>query len=413
MAEILFLTELIGLRVFDVKGRAMGRVKDAAVVPLLDRFRVDRFLIGAGWGWLTVRHDQVDAISLAGGIRLRDEKLTPYHNDEYMLRLVRDLLDQQIIDSHGRKVVRVTDVTFDIARSAEGNDVLRVLEVDVGLRSILRRLAQGVLPPRWIRRAQAPIPPKSIGWQFCNIVEPDPQRRLRLNISNEYLEKMHPADLADIVEDLGPEDREAILSSIDREVAADTLSEVAPEMQANILESLEAETAADILEEMAPEEAADAIAELESETADEILEEMELESKTELNEILELREGTAGRLMHTEFVALPEDATVGDAIRAFREREDELESMSALYLVDAEERLLAVVPLSRLFLAGAEAPLNKLGLDTFTQVQTGERQARVVELFDKYNLLALPVVDKQGRLTGVITADDVIALLRG
>lgn len=412
MAEILFLTELIGLRVFDLKGRAMGRVKDAAVVPLIDRFRVDRFLIGAGWGWLTVRHDQVGEISLAQGIRLRDEKLTPYHNDEYMLRLMRDLLDQQIIDSHGRKVVRVTDVTFDITRGQEGNDELRVVEVDVGLRSILRRLAQGVLPPRWIRRVQAPIPPKSIGWQFCNIVEPDPQRRLRLNISNEYLEKMHPADIADIVEELGPEDREAILSSIDKEVAAETLSEVEPEMQANILESLEAETAAEILEEMPPEEAADMIAELETETAGEILSEMEPESKTEVNEILELREGTAGRLMHTEFIALPEEATVGDAMRAFREREDEMESMSALYLVDQHDRLVATVPISRLFLAGADAPLNKLALDTLVQVETDQRQDRVVELFDKYNLLALPVVDEHRRLTGVITADDVIALLR-
>jgi CBS domain-containing protein len=413
MAEILFLTELIGLRVFDLKGRALGRVKDAALVPLIDRFRVDRYLIGAGWGWLTVRHDQVERISLGEGIRLRDEKLTPYHNDEYMLRLVRDLLDQQIIDSHGRKVVRVTDVTFDIARGHEGNSELRVMEVDVGLRSILRRLAQGVLPPRWIRRVQQPIAPKSIGWQFCNIVEPDPQRRLRLNISNEYLEKMHPADIADIVEDLGPEDREAILSSIDPEVAADTLSEVEPEMQANILESLEAETAADILEEMAPEEAADVIAELETDTAGEILDEMEPESKTEVSEILEFREGTAGRLMHTEFVALPENATVGDAIRALREREDEMEGMSAIYLTDGRDRLIATVPLSRLFLAGSDAPLNKLAAETLVQVDIAERQNRVVELFDKYNLLALPVVDDLGRLTGVITADDVIALLRG
>lgn len=412
MAEILFLTELMGLRVFDLKGRGLGQVKDAALVPLIDRFRVDRFLIGAGWGWLTVRHDQVESISLADGIRLRDEKLTPYHNDEYMLRLVRDLLDQQIIDSHGRKVVRVTDVTFDVSRTSDSRDELRVLEVDVGLRSILRRLAQGVLPPRWIRKLQGPIPPKSIGWQFCNIVEPDPQRRLRLNISNEYLEKMHPADIADIVEDLGPEDREAILSSIDKEVAAETLSEVEPDMQANILESLEAETAADILEEMAPEEAADVIAELGNETADEILGEMGLDSQTEVNEILEFREGTAGRLMHTEFIALVETATVGEALAAMRDREDEMESMSAIYLVNSAEHLTAIVPLAKLLVADRMVPLRKLAAETMVQVKVSERQDRVVEIFDKYNLLALPVAEEDGRLTGVITADDIISLLR-
>jgi magnesium transporter len=412
VAEILFLTELMGLRVFDIKGRGLGRVKDAALVPLIDRFRVDRFLIGAGWGWLTVRHDQVASISLADGIRLRDEKLTPYHNDEYMLRLVRDLLDQQIIDSHGRKVVRVTDVTFDVYRTGDSRDELRVLEVDVGLRSILRRLAQGLIPPRWIRQLQGPIPPKSIGWQFCNIVEPDPQRRLRLNISNEYLEKMHPADIADIVEELGPEDREAILSSIDKEVAAETLSEVEPEMQANILESLEAETAADILEEMAPEEAADMIAELETDTADEILGEMGLDSQTEVNEILEFREGTAGRLMHTEFIALVETATVGDALSAMRDREDEMESMSAIYLVNTAEHLTAIVPLAKLLVADRSVPLRRLAAETMVQVKVSERQNRVVEIFDKYNLLALPVAEEDGRLTGVITADDIISLLR-
>jgi len=406
MSEILFLTELIGMRVYDLKGHGLGRVKDAAVVPLIDRARVDRYLIGAGWGWLTVRHDQIASISLAEGIRLRDEKLTPYHNDEYMLRLVRDLLDQQIIDAQGRKVVRVTDVTFEIHQ-----DALRVVEVDIGLRSILRRLAQGVLPPRWTRWLQGPIAPKSIGWQFCNVVEPDPQRRLRLNITNEFLERMHPADIADIVEDLGPEDREAIFSSIDKEVAADTLSEVEPEMQANILESLEAETAADILEEMAPEEAADVLAELEHDTADEILEEMELASQTEVNEILEFREGTAGRLMHTDFLSLREDATVADAMRALRDGDEELESSSAVYLLDAQERLLSAVPLARLLLAGPDAPLSKLANENLIQVRVDERQKRVVDLFDKYNLLALPVVDEDGRLTGVITADDVISVL--
>ena len=138
----LFFTELLGLKVFDLKGRTLGVVKDAAIVPLLDPVRVDRFLIGSGAAWLTVRHDQVRSISL-DGIHLRDEILTPYHSDEYMLRVVRDLLDQQIIDAQGRKVVRVTDVTFEV-RQENGGDVLWVLDVDIGMRGIFRRLVQGV-----------------------------------------------------------------------------------------------------------------------------------------------------------------------------------------------------------------------------------------------------------------------------
>ncbi len=144
--DFLFLTELLGLKVYDLKGRRLGLVKDAAIVPLIHPSRVDRFLVGGGWAWLTVRYDQIRSISL-DGIFLKDEQLTPYHSDEYMLRLVRDLLDQQIIDGQGRKVVRVTDVTFKIQHEAEGQ-VINILDVDIGLRSVLRRLAQGVVPPR-------------------------------------------------------------------------------------------------------------------------------------------------------------------------------------------------------------------------------------------------------------------------
>src|SRR5258708_21543788 len=213
-----------------------------------------------------------------------------------MVGIGRDLLDQQIIDAQGRKVVRVTDVTFEI-RPGPSGDVVNVLEVDIGLRSVFRRVMQGALPPSWIRKLQGPIPPNSIRSEFCNIVEPDPQRRLRLNISNDALEKMHPADLADIVEDLGPDDREAIFETIDAEVAADALSEMDPDVQASILESLETEKAAEIIEEMSPDEAADALAELEEETSEEILEEMTEESETEVRELIEHGKQTAGSMM--------------------------------------------------------------------------------------------------------------------
>src|SRR5437762_14065150 len=155
MTEILYFTELQGLPVLDVRGRRIGRVRDAALVPVVHPARIDRFLVGGGYAWLTVRHDQIASISLQG-IHLADEQLTPYHSDEYMLRIGRDLLDQQIIDVNGRKVVRVNDITFG-HRAEGGRDILNVLEVDIGMRSILRRLLQGWIPPRWIRRFQTPV----------------------------------------------------------------------------------------------------------------------------------------------------------------------------------------------------------------------------------------------------------------
>jgi magnesium transporter len=408
--SLLFFTELLGLPVYDLKGRRLGRVRDSAVVPLADPFRVDRYLIGAGSTWLTVRHDQIHAISLEG-IHLNDEVLTPYHDDEYMLRIARDLLDQQIIDVNGHKVVRVNDVTFEIRRE-NNHDSLRVLEVDVGIRSIFRRLFQGVIPRQWIRRLQSRIPPNSIRWEFCNIVEPDPQRRLRLNISHSKLEEIHPADLADIVEELSPESREAIFETIDEEVAAEALSEVDPKMQASILESLETEKAADIVEEMSPHEAADVLAEMEESTSQEILEEMESEPESDVRELLEFKEDSAGGMMNTEYIALPENARVADALAALKGNEDLLEHLNHLFLIDADGRLKGAVPLARLFVAPESRPLQDLVTDTLIQTPVDESSDRVTELFDKYNLLALPVVDEEGKLAGVITADEIISVLR-
>ncbi len=410
--NLLFFTELLGMPVLDLKGRRIGRVKDAALVPLVHASRIDRFLVTGGLTWLTIRYDQIHCISLEKGLSLSDEVLTPYHDDEYMLRIGRDLLDQQIIDVTGRKVVRVNDVTMEIQADG-GHDWLAVLEVDVGLRSVLRRLLQGALPRRWIRSLQNPIPPNSIRWEFANVIEPDPLRRLRLNISYQKLEGIHPADLADIVEELAPNEREAIFETIDSEVAADTLSEVEdPKMQASILEALEPEKAADIVEEMAPDEAADILSELQEETSEGILDEMDSEPKTDVRELLEFEDDTAGGLMNTEYVALHENASVNDALAALRGNEDLLDGLNALFLIDGEERLIATVPLARLFLATGDAKLRSLAAETLIQTSVDQPQKRITALFDKYNLLTLPVVDEDGKLAGVITADDIISVLR-
>ena len=141
--EVIYLTELLGLKVYDLKGRHIGTFRDAALVPLVDPVRVDRFLVGAGPGWLSIRYDQIQSITRTG-IHLKDERLTPYHSDEYMLRIARDLLDQQVIDAQGRKVVRVNDVTF-VKNRENGGDILNILEIDVGIRSMLRRVLSGIV----------------------------------------------------------------------------------------------------------------------------------------------------------------------------------------------------------------------------------------------------------------------------
>ena len=411
MAEtILYLTELIGAKVYDLKGRRIGTLRDAAIIPLIDPVRVDRYLVGAGPGWLSICYDQIQAIN-ADGIHLKDERLTPYHSDEYMLRMVRDLLDQQIIDAQGRKLVRVNDVTF-LKEFENGTDVLHVLEVDIGIRSMFRRLLRGIISPSLIRALQERIPANSIRWEFCNILEPDPQRRVRLNISNKFLEDMHPADLADIVENLSHEDRDAIFSTMDNEAAAEVLSEVDPDIQTRIIESLKADKAADILEEMEPSEAADLLNELEAERSEQILEKMEPQEKEEVEELLEFREDTAGGLMDPGYLSLPEDATVADAIQALKENEEIADDLHTLFLIDSADRLCFTVPTTKMFFAAADTPLKELAAEPLLYVDADEHQDRITELFDKYNLLSLPVVDDKRHLIGVITVDDVVAVLR-
>ena len=409
---LLFLTELIGMRVFDLKGRRIGRVRDAGLLPRVDKVRIDQFLVGGEWNWWTVRHDQVSSIAL-DGIHLRDEQLVPYHDDVWMLRMVRDLLDQQIIDAKGRKVVRVNDVTFELHK-VNAHDELWVLEVDVGVRSIFRRLCQGIVPPRLVRRLMMHIAPNSIRWEFCNIIEPDPQRRLRLSIDMKGLEDIHPADLADIVEELSHEGREAVFESLDSEVAAETLSEVDDtKTQAAILESLDAERAADIVEEMSPDEAADVLAEMEEASSEAILGEMEAEGKTEVEELLEFDEDSAGGLMNSEFIAVPDSGTVADALRAIRENEEQADALTTVFLVDAAGRLTGALPVGRLLLVEPTALLKPLaGDEEPVSVPVSERRKRVEELVDKYNLMTLPVVGEAGALVGVVTADDVISMLR-
>jgi Mg/Co/Ni transporter MgtE len=235
---------------------------------------------------------------------------------------------------------------------------------------------------------------------------------VRLNISNRLLEKMHPADLADILEDLGHEDRQAIFNAMDKEVAAELLTEVEPEIQARILESLKPDRAADILQEMEPSEAADLLNEIEDDKSEQILEEMQPDEKEEVEELLEFREDTAGGLMDPGFLALPEEATVSDAIAELKNREEVIEDLHTVFLTDAAGKLRYSVPLAKLFLAAGETPLKDLASDPLLFAHAGDRRARITEMFDKYNLLTLPVVDERERLLGVITVDDVVALLR-
>ena len=245
-----------------------------------------------------------------------------------------------------------------------------------------------------------------------DLIEADPQRRLKLKISHERLARLHPADLADIVEELAPAEREALFETLDETKAAEALSEVLPRVQKSIIEALEVEKAADIVEEMPPDEAADLLAELPEETSEKIIEDMQPAEAEELEELLAFEEDTAGGLMTTDFIALGEAGTAETAIVALRETRDVARLTNTLFLLDGQGRLTGALPLAELFLVSPSSPLAGLRSEPLLFVVTDATERDVIELFDKYNVLTLPVVDKESRLVGIITADDVISLLK-
>ena len=407
-----YLTELINLPIRTVAGERVGRVGDLILEPERDPNRVQYVLFRQQGRMRQVRGDEVMLTPAAMMLRSEAETFPQYHADGGHLLLKRDVLDQQIIDVHGRKVVRVNDVDLDLVGAEPGQRDLRALSVDVGLSGALRRLFQGLMPRRWLHRLSELIGINAIPWNMFHLVETDPARRVRLQISYEAFSRLHPADAAEIIEDLAPAERGAVFEALEDGVAAEILGEVSPKMQREILENLEGEKAADVLEEMDPDEAADVLADLPAATSERLLQDMEAAEREEISDLLEYAEHTAGGRMTTDLIALPEAATVADAVAALKAYEGAVEAINTLFLVDAAERPVGMVPLARIVLAEGPKPLRELALEPVV-VKEDEREEEVAELFDKYNLLALPVIGSDRRLLGVITVDDVISLLRG
>jgi magnesium transporter len=405
------LTLLLGTPITEPKGRLLGRLKDIAVATGADAGKIAGLVIKTKRGLELVPATELRETP-SGALELRGvEALQALRGDENFILLRQDLLDRQIIDVHGRKVVRVNDVDLQWFSHAEKQD-LRVREVEVGLRGAVRRLLLGVMPKRTLDGLARQFPARVIPWEFVDMIEVDPARRVKLKIEHERLAQLHPSDIADILEDLAPAEREAILTTLDEEVAAETLEEVDPKLQKAMVESLDSEVAAGIVEEMDPGAAADLLAELPEDRSEAILEEMDPEERQEVEELLEFREDSAAGRMTTSFVQVSDEGTVADGIEALRNFEGDPETVTEIYLVDGEEKLKGVVPLARLVLAKPETRLNVLTESRFIFCVADAHQRYVAELFDKYNLRALPVLDDEGRLAGVVEADHVIGFLR-
>jgi len=409
---MIYFSEIDSLPTFDAKGEYLGRLIDLSVDPSQNSHRVASYLVRTlKKNILCITFEQMQSISIrAAQTTVPAEQIRCYTPDEGLLRVKKDVLDQQIIDVNNRKVVRVNDVDFDI-RPTDGHSELRIVAVNVGLAAAMRRLLQGLMAKHTVRSFTGLFSSKTIPWEFVNLIEPDSARRIKLRISYEHLSRLHPADIADILEELSREDQKALIESLDEGTAARALSEIPIRMQAVLLESISREKAADIVEEMPPDEAADVLQELSPETSAGLLADMEKDEAKEVRGLLGFEKNTAGALMTTECLIVSELATIEGAIAALRNFEGLLEAVYVVYLVNSAAVLTGAVPLSRLLLADARAPLKELSLGPLISVQPHTDEKTVIDLFHKYNLLSLPVVDDKGHLLGVVTADDVLELV--
>ena len=415
VAQRTSVSALVNLPVVDARGQICGRVREFAVHVRRDAAHVSGFLLKGAAG--KESYVDVNALRLlpSGALAMKEGAETgTLEGAEDYLWLERDLLDQQIIDVHGRKVVRVNDVDLVWEPSEDGTEgglSLRIAEVEVGLRGATRRLLKG-LPASAVSGLAERFKARVIPWDFVDLIDRDPARRVRLKIEQDRLSKMHPSDIADILEDLAPAERDALFTSLDEEVAAEALEEVEPRLQKLLIEALDSERVAGIVEEMDPGAAADLLSTLPEERSDAILEEMDPEERQEVEELLEFEGDSAAGRMTTDYVSVPRTAVVRDAVAALRAFEGDAETITEIYLTDADEVLVGIVPLAPLLMADGDARLDGLGDGHVVHCLMDASGGHVAELFDKYNLRSLAVVDSQQRLQGVIHAEQVIAMLR-
>lgn len=317
-----------------------------------------------------------------------------------LVQVRKHLLDKQIIDLDGAKVVRVNDV-----RLAHVRDGLFVVAVDVSFAALLRRLGMELLVRRILPQR---IFPRYIPWIEVQAFMPSVGGAVRLASSADRLRTLHPSELADIIENLDVATQAAVLEALGEDSVAEVIEEMEPEAQVSILSRMGVEKAADVLEQMDADEVADIIEDLPAQQAEELLQEMEVEASAEVRELLAYTEDQVGALMSKEFLAFSEDAPAGGVLDFLRREQPQPEHALAVFGLDPKERLAAVVPLPELVMASPEAPLSSLGMERLVWVRDSDPISEVVEILGRYRSLAVPVLDENDHLVGAVTVDDVL-----
>ena len=408
LKDFYFFSDFVNRKVYKPSGQKVGKISDliaerAEPYPMITGMVVQtkgrRKKSYLPWEKIL----QIEPQITFSGDELHDLKASLSEKDIVLLR--DEVMDKQIVDTFGAKVVRVNDLHFLRIDSR-----LRMVHVDVGFRGLMRRVGWEKLVDQVLRWLFSYVLPNQfISWKYVQLLSGSDL--LQLSVSQKKLSHLHPADLADIIEDLSGRERSAIFHALDTETAAEALEEIDPKIQKALIETIPVEKASDIVEEMSPSDAADLLADLSEERAEEILEGMEQEKAEDLRGLLVHSDETAGGLMTTAYLSLTPEITVEAAIARLRAEAPNLDLMDYIYVVDAEEVLQGVVSIRDLLTAQSHQPLSAIQVPRVVSVKLDEDQNEVVEAFAKYGFRALPVVDGENHLRGVIGFRSVLDVL--
>lgn len=409
---MIYLSQLVGNPVFDLNGERIGKVNDLGIAtgevfPRVTALAIEGpsktpFMVS--WRKYVESFDESEVRLKVVATDIRFSYLQPSE-----VLIARDLLNKQIVDTRGARVVRVNDLKLSDTSSSQ----LRLLGAEVGVRGILRSLSPTLerLVLRAAKSLGRSVPERIIAWNYMDLIDRD-LSDVKLSVSHKTLDELHPADIADIIERLDPRLRGQVFAQLDEERAADAIAELDDDaMAAELMGGLNDAAASRMLSEMDPDDAAELVSELDYDKAEKLLRLMGVQERKAINQLLGYREDTAGRIMTSEVVLLPEDASVSDAIRAIGELDDDFESVHYVYLKDDEGRLSGVVGMRALITSDTDARLADISFDDLVTAGPDDDQEDVAKDIAKYNLLAMPVVDDNRRLLGMVTVDDALDVL--
>lgn len=398
----IFASEILKKPVLDPKGEELGRIKDIELVKGEMLPKVNALILQKGkgllklpWALISIFNKKVIAANAEAA------SLAPYSMDEEDLLVVRDILDKQIVDANGVKVVRANDIKLEGFKE----DAV-VVAVDVGLRGILRRLGFERSGEDVMRLFRTELAYNLISWNYIQPLQPK-LSTLALTVPRQMLSELHPADIAELLSQVSHDEGAAFIDTLDVETAAETLIELEPDAQTAIIKDMDAEKASDIMEEMPPDAAADLLGRLTAEEAKAILERMDRADAEDIQELLSHEKDTAGGLMTNEFISYRPDMKVGEVLDSFRKDASEMEAVYYIYAVEGE-RLAGVLSLRDLLLSSPEETLASVMETKLKTVGPEEDEMRVAEMISKYNLVSIPVVDEAGVLLGIVTIDDIV-----